>query len=317
MNKLIRSLLSGCVLLCAATACTAAGPATVYFTSDITPESLLQIYNALGRQAHGKVAVKLSTGEPGGTHYLSPQLIAPLVQKVNGTIVECNTAYRGKRADTASHLQAAADHGFTAIAPVQIMDANGQDTIPVHGGRHLRQNYIGKTWRDYDFTIVLSHFKGHQMAGMGGAMKNISIGIASAQGKSWIHTAGTTTDLSKTWKNLPTDTIFQESMAEASKSIVEAAGPNILYINVANNLSVDCDCSSHPAAPQMADIGIFASLDPVALDQACLDAVRNSPDPGKNHLIQRIESRSAPHNLHYAEQIGVGTRQYRLIELKK
>lgn len=289
--------------------------ATVYFIKDITPENIVKIYEALGRKAEGKVAVKLSTGEPGNDYHLDPKLIAPLVQQLKGTIVECNTAYNGGRDFTADHLKAAADHGFTAIAPVVIMDADGQDTLTVNGGKHLKQNYVGDKWKDYDFTVVLSHFKGHPMAGFGGAMKNISIGMASSKGKCWIHSAGQYTDKAQTWSNIPADSVFQEAMAEASKSVIDAAGDKILYINVANNLSVDCDCVATPAAPQMGDLGIFASLDPVALDQACIDAVRNSPDHGKIHLIERIDSKSGPWNLEYAEQLGAGSRKYKLVTL--
>lgn len=290
--------------------------ATVFFIKDITPENIVKIYEALGRKAGGKVAVKLSTGEPGNDYHLDPNLIAPFVQQLNGTIVENNTAYNGGRDFTADHLKAAADHGFTAIAPVVILDAEGQDTLTVNGGKHLKQNYVGDKWKDYDFTVVLSHFKGHPMAGFGGAMKNISIGMASSMGKCWIHSAGQYTDKAQTWSNVPSDSIFQESMAEASKSVIDAAGDKILYINVANNLSVDCDCVATPEAPQMGDLGIFASLDPVALDQACIDAVRNSPDHGKIHLVERIDSKSGPWNLEYAEQIGAGTRKYKLVTLK-
>lgn len=290
--------------------------ATVYFIKDITPENIVKVYEALGRKAEGKVAVKLSTGEPGNDYHLDPKLIAPLVQQLNGTIVENNTAYNGGRDHTADHLKAAADHGFTAIAPVVIMDAEGQDTLVVNGGKHLKENYVGQAWKDYDFTVVLSHFKGHPMAGFGGAMKNISIGMASSKGKCWIHSAGQYTDKAQTWSNVPADSIFQESMAEASKSVIDAAGDRILYINVANNLSVDCDCVAKPAAPEMGDLGIFASLDPVAVDQACIDAVRQSPDHGKIHLIERIDSKSGLWNLEYAEQIGAGTRKYKLVTLQ-
>lgn len=294
---------------------TAQDTATVYFIKDITPENLVKIYNALGRKAEGNVAVKLSTGEPGNNYHLAPSLIAPLVTMLDATIVENNTAYNGGRDHTEDHLKAAAEHGFTAIAPVVIMDAEGQDTLVVSGGRHLKENYIGKAWKNYDFTVVLSHFKGHPMAGFGGAMKNISIGMASSKGKCWIHSAGKYTDKEQTWNNIPENTIFQEAMAEASKSVIEAAGDKILYINVANNLSVDCDCVATPEAPEMGDLGIFASLDPVALDQACIDAVYQSSDKGKVHLIERIESRKGPWNLEYAEKIGAGTRKYRLVTL--
>ena len=307
--------------LCAVAGCGCAGasePAdsepTVYFIREITPANLVRIYEALGREATGKVAVKLSTGEPGGHNFLQPALIAPLVQKIDGTIVECNTAYGGGRASTADHLRAAADHGFTAIAPVDIMDSEGETALPVRGGKHLTQNYVGSHYPAYDFTVVLSHFKGHAMGGFGGAIKNISIGIASAAGKAWIHTAGKTrTDL---WNNLPAQDDFLESMAEAAKSVADHCGERILYINVMNNLSVDCDCDAHPEAPQMGDIGILASLDPVALDKACVDLVYASEDPGKVHLIERMESRHGIHTLEHAEAIGVGTQQYELVTLE-
>lgn len=285
----------------------------VYFTREITPEALLGIYEALGREATGKVAVKLSTGEPGGHNFLQPSLIAPLVQRIGGTIVECNTAYGGGRAKTADHLKAAEAHGFTAIAPVDIMDAEGDVALPVEGGKHLKEDFVGSHYPNYDFTVVLSHFKGHAMGGFGGAIKNISIGIASSEGKAWIHTAGKTkTDL---WNNLPEQDDFLESMAEAAKAVADHCGEKILYISVMNNLSVDCDCSAHPEAPQMGDIGILASLDPVALDKACVDLVYASPDPGKVHLIERMESRHGIHTLEHAEAIGVGSQQYELIEL--
>lgn len=290
--------------------------ATVYFIKDITPENLVKIYEALGRTATGNVAVKLSTGEPGNPYHLDPNLIASLVQQLNGTIVENNTAYFGGRDETQSHLKAAEEHGFTAIAPVVILDANGQDTLKVTGGKHLKENYVGEDWKDYDFTVVLSHFKGHPMAGFGGAMKNISIGLASSEGKVNIHSAGRTSDKSDVWDKTPADSVFQEAMAEASKSIIDKAGDKILYINVGNNLSVDCDCVSTPKAPEMAEIGIFASLDPVAVDQACVDAVFNSDDAGKAALIERITSRSGKWNLEYAEKLGAGTRKYNLVELK-
>ena len=273
----------------------------VYFFKEISSENLVKIYEALGRKAEGKVAVKLSTGEPGNNNYLNPNLIKDLVQKINGTIIECNTAYGGGRANTEAHLKAAADHGFTAIAPVDIMDAEGEVALPVNGGKHLKEDYVGKNFLNYDFTVVLSHFKGHPMAGFGGALKNISIGIASSTGKAWIA--------------LPHQDIFQESMAEASKAIIDHVGNKILYISVANNLSVDCDCVATPEDPKMGDIGILASLDPVALDRACIDLVRASEDHGKIHLIERIDSRNGMHNLEYAEQLGIGSQKYELVKL--
>ena len=285
--------------------------AKVYMFKEITPDNLVKIYEALGRKAEGKVAVKLSTGEPGGHNFLQPSLIKDLVQEVGGTIVECNTAYGGGRSDTESHLKAARDHGFTAIADVDIMDSEGETRLPVEGGRHITYDIVGSHYPDYDFTVVLSHFKGHAMAGFGGALKNISIGIASSNGKVWIHSAGQSTEA---WGS-PAQDDFLETMAEAAKAIVDHCGDNILYISVANNLSVDCDCDSSPADPQMGDIGILASLDPVALDKACTDLVRSSEDHGKIHLIERIDSRHGMHILDYAEQIGIGCQDYQLILL--
>ena len=285
----------------------------VYLTRTITPEALVRIYEALGREATGRVAVKLSTGEPGGHLILQPALVAPLVRKVGGTIVECNTAYGGGRARTADHLKAAADHGFTAIAAVDIMDAEGETALPVEGGRHLAEDYVGKNFLNYDFTVVLSHFKGHAMGGFGGAIKNISIGIASSAGKAWIHSAGKTKNAAEMWSALPPQDDFLESMAEAAKAVADHCGERILYINVMNNLSVDCD--AHPAAPEMGDIGILASTDPVALDKACVDLVYASDDPGKVHLIERIESRHGTHTLDHAAAIGLGDPDYELIDI--
>lgn len=261
------------------------------------------------------MAVKLSTGEPGGHNFLQPSLIKALVQKVNGTIVECNTAYGGGRADTKSHLKAAADHGFTAIAPVVIMDAEGEVELPVEGGKHLKFDIVGKDFLNYDFTIILSHFKGHAMGGFGGAIKNMSIGIASSNGKAWIHSAGKTRVPAEAWKNLPEQDDFLESMAEAAKAVADHCGDRILYISVANNLSVDCDCDASPEEPRMGDIGILASLDPVALDRACTDLVRSSEDPGKVHLIERIDSRHGMHTLDHAEALGMGSQKYELVTL--
>nr|WP_270543153.1 DUF362 domain-containing protein [Butyricimonas paravirosa] len=285
----------------------------VYMFKEISPENLVKIYEALGREATGKVAVKLSTGEPGGHNFLQPVLIKDLVQKVKGTIVECNTAYGGGRADTENHLKAAKDHGFTAIAPVDIMDAEGEVALPVKGGKHLKEDFVGSHYLNYDFTVVLSHFKGHAMGGFGGAIKNISIGIASSAGKAWIHSAGKTKG--NPWGNLPPQDDFLESMAEAAKAIIDHCGDKILYINVANNLSVDCDCDSSPEDPKMGDIGILASLDPIALDKACTDLVRASEDHGKIHLIERIDSRNGMHTLEYGEKIGLGSQKYELVKL--
>ena len=287
----------------------------VYMFTKISAENLVKIYEALGREATGKVAVKLSTKKPGGHNFLQPALIKDLVKKVNGTIVECNTAYGGGRADTENHLKAAKEHGFTAIAPVDIMDADGEVALPVKGGKHLKEDFVGSHYLNYDFTIILSHFKGHAMGGFGGAIKNMSIGIASSGGKAWIHSAGKTKG--DPWGNLPPQDDFLESMAEAAKAVADHCGDKILYISVANNLSVDCDCDASPEDPQMGDIGILASLDPIALDKACTDLVRASEDHGKIHLIERIDSRHGMHTLEYGEKLGIGSQKYELVKLDK
>lgn len=290
-------------------------PSAVYMTREITPESIIRLYRALGREAKGRVAVKISTGEPGGHNYLKPGLIADFVKLVDGTIVECNTAYEGRRNTSEEHYRAAEEHGFTAIAPVDIMDSEGEVKLPVKNGKHLLYDIVGSHYPDYDFTVILSHFKGHQMGGFGGAVKNMSIGIASSNGKAFIHTAGKRATCEALWENIAPQDDFLESMAEAAKAIADHCGENILYISVANNLSVDCDCNSDPADPEMADIGVLASLDPIALDMACTDLVRQSPDPGKEHLIERIDSMHGMHTLDYGEKIGLGTRAYDLIML--
>lgn len=289
---------------------------TVYYIKDITPENLVRIYEALGLKAEGKVAVKISTGESKKSNQLAPALIAPLVNKVNGTLVECNTAYEGNRNTTEKHLKAIEDHGYTAIANVDIMDADGDTILPVNGGKHLQHDIVGKHYTDYDFTVVLSHFKGHQMGGFGGALKNISIGIASSNGKAYIHSAGKTDKAAEIWANVAEQDDFLESMAEASKAIIDHAEGKILYINVANNLSVDCDCNGNPEPARMGDIGILASLDPVALDRACVDMVEASPEHGKVHLIERIDSRHGRHILEHAEKLGIGTQNYKLVTLQ-
>lgn len=282
----------------------------VYYLSDISPEAMVKIYNALQWSPTGKVAVKLSTGEPPASNYLRPELIKDLVQLVDGTIVECNTAYGGSRASTAMHYQVAEDHGFTEIAEVQIQDENGSMTLPVEGGTVLSENYVGAAFADYDSYLVLSHFKGHAMAGFGGAIKNISIGLGSSEGKSWIHSGGTT----RSGFGGDQDA-FLEAMGDAGKSVSDylGQGERIVYINVMNRLSVDCDCDGNPAEPDMHDIGILASTDPVALDQACIDLVYVSE--GRDSLVNRIESRNGLHTLENAEAIGLGSRAYHLINM--
>ena len=282
---------------------------TVYFTSDISSRGLMNIYNSLQFELQGNVAVKLSTGEVGGTYYLSPDLIKELVQSVNGTIVECNTAYGGSRSSTAAHRQVAEDHGFTQIANVDILDENGSINLTVPNGKHLENDMVGANYQNYDSTIVLSHFKGHAMAGFGGAVKNISIGFASSNGKSLIHSAGTRTS---GFGGASQDE-FLESMAEAALAVATDKGDDIVYISVMNNLSVNCDCDSNPAEPDMHDIGILASTDPVALDKACVDLVYEAEDGAS--LIQRMESRNGIHTLEYGAEIGLGNLNYEIVNI--
>lgn len=288
----------------------------VYFTKEISAESLIKIYEALNVDLKGKIGVKISTGEPGGHNFLNPLLIKDLVNKLNGTIIECCTAYGGKRQDPKDHWQTIEQHGFKAIAPCDLLDEEGEFSIAIDKGFHLQNNIVGSHLNNYNSIVMLSHFKGHAMGGFGGALKNMSIGLASTHGKLNIHSAGRTTDQKDTWDNLPKQDDFLESMADACKSIIEYMGSeNIVYINVANNLSVDCDCDANPEDPKMADIGIFASTDPVAIDQACYDAVINSNDPGKADLIERMQSRHAIHTVEAAFNHGLGLRDYELINI--
>ncbi len=289
--------------------------AKVYFTKEITPESLIKIYEAMSKSLEGNVAIKISTGEPGGHNFLKPSLIKDLVKKLNGTIVECNTAYGGKRMKVEDHLETVKNHGFTEIANVDILDSEGDFAIPVENGIHLKENYVGDHLKNYDSMLMLSHFKGHAMGGFGGALKNMSIGVASSEGKTWIHTAGKTRNPSELWTNLPEQNHFLESMAEADKSVVDYMKGNIVYINVMNNLSIDCDCDSNPEAPCMADIGITASIDPVACDKASLDLIYSSNDKGRDHFIERVESKNGIRTVEHARDIGVGTMEYELISI--
>lgn len=290
----------------------------VWMSKEISPSALIAAYEALLRPARGRVAVKISTGEPGGHHFLQPSLIAGLVKKVNGTIVECNTAYGGRRARTEDHLQAAKEHGFTDIAKVDIMDAEGEFKLPVRDTKHLKYNLVGSHLKNYDFMINLAHFKGHAMGGFGGVLKNQSIGVASSGGKAYIHSAGKTQNVSELWSNLAEQDAFLESMAAAAQSVADYFGDRIVYINVVNNLSIDCDCDAHPAPPAMKDLGILASTDPVALDQACLDLVYAvTPGEGNDNqpLIERIESKHGHHTVEHAAQIGLGSMDYELVPL--
>ncbi len=289
----------------------------VYFTKDISSNGLIKIYEALGRDLKGKVAVKISTGEPGGHNFLNPNLIKDLVAKLNGTIVECCTAYRGKRFEVADHWQAIKDHGFMDIAPCDIMDEEGEVILSFEGGKHLQgKNYVGSHINNYDSMLMLSHFKGHAMGGFGGALKNMSIGVASRNGKAWIHSVGITTDPDEMWNHVDNQDGFLESMAEADKAVIDHFGPeNMAYINVVNNISIDCDCDSNPHDPEMADIGIFASLDPVAIDQCCYDTIMNSEDSGKASLVKRMQDLHAIHTVEEASNLGLGSREYEIVNI--
>ncbi len=294
--------------------------AVVYFTQEISPAALVRIYKALGREATGRVAIKISTGEAGGHNYLQPRLIQQLVNTVNGTLVECNTAYAGKRNSTEAHWQTIREHGFLDIAKVDIMDEQGDMTIPVADSTWIKHDIVGKHLANYDFMINLAHFKGHAMGGFGGVLKNQSIGVASSAGKAYIHSAGITADPAECWNHTQNQDAFLESMAAAAQAVHNyfGNGERIIYINVVNNLSVDCDCDSHPAAPEMNDIGILASLDPVALDQACVDLVFNYPSTDGDDasaLIERINSRHGIHTIEHAAKIGLGSRNYRIVQI--
>lgn len=292
--------------------------AKVYYTKEITPESLIRIYEALGVELKGKVGVKVSTGEQGSKGYLKADLISPLVKKLNGTILECNTAYPGKRTKVSDHMKVAEEHGFTSFAEVDIMDADGDKEIPVKSGKHLKYDLVGDHIDRYDAMINLAHGKGHAMGGFGANLKNQSIGVASRNGKAYIHSCGKTKDPRLCWMAKYEQKDFIESMAEAAKAVADYFADNgkqIVYITVMNALSVDCDCDSNQGDPVMADLGIVASLDPVANDQAFIDMVWNSDDPGAKLLQERIDRQEGRHILPYAEEIGLGTREYELIEL--
>lgn len=292
----------------------------VYMTKEITPEALVKIYDALGVTPSGKVAVKISTGEPGGHNFLQPSLIKDLVTKVNGTIVECNTAYKGPRYETETHMKVFEDHGFAAIAPVDLLDGYGEVKIPVKDTTYIKYNLVGENMLNYDWMVNLAHFKGHAMGGFGGVLKNQSIGVASANGKAYIHSAGVIAEKENIWKHTAEQDKFIECMAAAAQSVHDYFEGRVIYINVMNNLSVDCDCDSSPADPEMKDVGILASLDPVALDQACVDLVFNYPsteDDNAAALIERINSRHGVHILEHAAKIGLGSREYELRSIDK
>lgn len=292
----------------------------VYFTKEITPESLVKIYEALGVKVDGRVAVKISTGEGGNPHYLKPTLIRNLVEEVNGTIVECCTAYGGTRQDPKKHWETIHEHGFDSIFAVDIMDEFESIRIPAQDQKWIKYDIVGEHLAHYDWMINLAHFKGHTMGGYGGVLKNASIGVASTAGKAYIHSHGVSSIPSVAWKNTQPQDAFLESMAAAAQAVHNYMGGKVIYINVMNNMSVDCDCDGHPAKPELQDMGILASLDPVALDQACVDKVFNyEGKPGDNNkpLIERITSRHGTHTIDHAEKIGLGSKKYKIICIDK
>ena len=308
------------VALMLMTAAMTFGQSKVFMTKEITPESLVRIYKALGVEAQGRVAVKISTGEGGNTHYLKPTLIRNLVETVNGTIVECCTAYGGSRQDPKKHWETIHEHGFDSIFAVDLIDEFGEIRIPIQDKKHLKYDIVGEHLANYDFMINLAHFKGHAMGGFGGVMKNASIGVASTAGKTYIHTAGKVTDPNKLFQNLPEQDFFLESMAATAQAVHNYFSGRVIYINVMNNMSVDCDCDGHPAKPELQDMGIMASLDPVAVDQACLDMVFNyqgRPGDDNKPLIERINRQHGTYITDYAEQIGLGSKKYELISIDR
>ena len=288
----------------------------VYFCREITPENIVKMYEVLGRELPGKVAVKLHSGEKGNKNYLRPEFVKPMVDRVNGTVVECNTAYKGARNYSKVHRVLIQEHKWDVYFPFDLLDELEDAALPVENGFVLKENLVGKNLLNYDSLLVLSHFKGHMMGGYGGALKQLSIGCASSAGKSRIHSAGVTDDQEEVWSKLPEQDKFLESMADAAGSVVKHFGNNIAYINVMKNISRDCDCDGNAEPPCMKDIGILSSLDPIAIDQACLDLVYNSDDPGKDILIERIESRHGIHTIEAAAKEGYGSREYELIEIK-
>lgn len=288
----------------------------VYFTKEITSESLVEMYKAVGKELGGKVAVKVHSGEKGNQNYLRPQFLKELIDYVSGTVVECNTAYNGARSTTNKHIKLMEQHEWSKLFNVDILDSEGPDLeIDIPNGKVIDKNYVGKNIEIYDSMLVVSHFKGHPMGGYGGALKQLSIGLASASGKAWIHSAGVTKEVSKVWKNAAPQDKFLEAMAESAGSIVEYFKGNIVYINIMCNMSVDCDCCAKAEDPCMKDIGILASTDPIAIDMACIDLVKASDDVGKEHLLERINSRHGTHTIDVAAKLDFGTKEYELIEI--
>lgn len=289
----------------------------VYFIKEITPENVIKVYDLLNKKLKGKVAVKVHSGEKGNQNFLHPLFLKPIVEHVNGTVVECNTAYAGARNETGKHLELLIEHGWSDYFNVDIMDAEGSDKV-LYVPNHLKidKNYVGKHIDNYDSMLVVSHFKGHPMGGFGGALKQLSIGCASSSGKAWIHSAGKTLDQEKLWDNVALQDDFIMSMADAASSVVKHFNGNMAFINIMCNLSVDCDCCAVAEDPCMKDIGILASLDPIALDKACLDLIYNSTDSGRDHFVERVERQHGTYIIDSAEKLGFGSKDYELVEIK-
>ena len=288
----------------------------VYFTKEITPESIVKIYDVLGKKLEGKVAVKLHSGERGNQNFIRPEMVKNIVEHVNGTVVECNTAYAGARNSTEKHKKLIEEHGWNKYFTVDLLDAEGPDLeLDIPNGRVIKENYVGKDLVNYDSMLVLSHFKGHAMGGYGGALKQLSIGCASSDGKSWIHTAGKTRHQEELWSKVAEQDKFLESMADAASSVIDYFKGNIVYINIMKNISIDCDCDGNAEPPCIKDIGVLASTDPVAIDKACIDLVKNSNDPGIEHFFERVNSRHGTHTIDVAESLGIGSKEYELIDI--
>lgn len=290
--------------------------AKVYFTRNITPENVVRMFGLLGKELPGKVAVKVHSGEKGNQNFLRPEFMKPMIDAVKGTVVECNTAYDGARNTTEKHHKLMEYHGWSHYFDVDILDAEGPDAeLPIPNGKQIKKNYVGKDMMKYDSMLVLSHFKGHPMGGYGGALKQLSIGCSSSAGKTYIHTAGVTDDQYQLWDHVAPQDAFLEAMADAASSVVKHFNGNMAFVNIMCNMSVDCDCCAVAEDPCMKDIGILASLDPIALDQACIDLIQNSDDPGRDHMLERINTRHGTHTIDAAAELGFGTKEYELVNV--
>ena len=290
--------------------------AKVYFTRNITPENVVRMFGLLGKDLPGKVAVKVHSGEKGNQNFLRPEFMKPMIDAVKGTVVECNTAYDGARNTTEKHHKLLEYHGWSHYFDVDILDAEGPDAeLPIPNGKQIKKNYVGKDMMKYDSMLVLSHFKGHPMGGYGGALKQLSIGCSSSAGKTYIHTAGVTDDQYQLWDHVAPQDAFLEAMADAASSVVKHFNGNMAFVNIMCNMSVDCDCCAVAEDPCMKDIGILASLDPIALDQACIDLIQNSDDPGRDHMLERINTRHGTHTIDAAAELGFGTKEYKLVNV--